>query len=263
MPKTHYLNETEFITESQRQNITWKPIMGFKTYEISDKDLKIKCDGEMLQVSVIKREGGRIRYVSATPISRGKGYKSITLNGKVFRLHRIRLQTFKGDPPEGKETVRHIDGKSDNNDIDNLAWGTSEEQGQDNRLHGTSRGENNPSAKRSENEVVAIYILAHLGLISKANCKEMIGLSYTEVYKIKTGEAWANVINDNIRRWIQIAIEQMAKNEIIQKDNAVLRANENASMILKKKKSVVKSEIKGLLSRIESLKFGFDDEETQ
>ena len=91
----------------------------------------------------------------------------------------------------------------------------------------------------------------------------MIGLSYTEVYKIKTGEAWANVINDNIRRWIQIAIEQMAKNEIIQKDNAVLRANENASMILKKKKSVVKSEIKGLLSRIESLKFGFDDEETQ
>lgn len=53
-----------------------------------------------------------------------KGYASVTLHGKAYRLHRIILEAFRGPCPEGMEGCHGPDPTRTNNAIDNLRWDT-------------------------------------------------------------------------------------------------------------------------------------------
>jgi hypothetical protein len=69
------------------------------------------------------------------------GYPVVNLchDGKqvTVYIHVLVLNTFIGECPLGME-CRHLDGNPMNNQLDNLQWGTSKENGEDRVEHGTS-----------------------------------------------------------------------------------------------------------------------------
>lgn len=67
---------------------------------------------------------------------REDGYVICGINKKTYRVHRLVLETFVGDCPEGMD-ARHLVNDKLNNSIDNLKWGTRQEQIADMKAAGT------------------------------------------------------------------------------------------------------------------------------
>jgi len=64
-------------------------------------------------------------------------YPRVSLGrGKGRYVHRLILEVFVGPCPDGME-CRHLDGNPQNNRLDNLAWGTPEENCEDREKHRT------------------------------------------------------------------------------------------------------------------------------
>ncbi len=91
----------------------------------------------------VRQEGARRRGTWPGRILRPdtvKGYLQVTLykNGEKRRekVHRLVLLAFRGPQPEGCEG-RHLDGVRRNCHLDNLAWGTKEQNAADKAAHGT------------------------------------------------------------------------------------------------------------------------------
>lgn len=105
----------------------WMPIRGYEgLYEVSSLG-RIKS----LERPVYRKSDGS--FIRMTPeIIRTPnimaGYHCICLiknaQHKVFRIHRIVLETFAGDAPTSEHQVNHIDGNKANNSIGNLEWVT-------------------------------------------------------------------------------------------------------------------------------------------
>lgn len=83
----------------------------------------------------------------------------------LFRVNRVSstrsvgslvLETFVSSRPEGLE-CRHLDGNPLNNNLDNLAWGTRQENVADRVIHGTNlRGERNGNSKLTDRQAAEI-----------------------------------------------------------------------------------------------------------
>jgi len=76
-------------------------------------------------------------------------------------VHRLVLETYVGNRPENME-CRHLDGNKENNNLNNLKWGTRSENQQDAVRHGThpgfkSKGENCGTSKLKEQDVRLIF----------------------------------------------------------------------------------------------------------
>ena len=69
------------------------------------------------------------------------GYRHVSIrhNGtyKMTAIHRLLLLAFRGQPEPHQTCVRHLDGNPANNSLDNLAWGTPDENDKDKDRHGT------------------------------------------------------------------------------------------------------------------------------
>lgn len=85
------------------------------------------------------------------------GYLRVCLVRKRYTfVHRLVLEAFRGPCPAG-EVCRHLDGDPSNNRLDNLKWGTPQENAHDRIRHGTSlRGERHSLAKLTEDLVKRI-----------------------------------------------------------------------------------------------------------
>lgn len=95
----------------------WLPVVGYEgLYEVSDQ--------------------GRVRRVPSvlklTPDGAGRLQVGLSKNGvsKTRRVHHLVAEAFIGPRPEGLET-RHLDDNSGNNQVSNLAYGTTAENRQD------------------------------------------------------------------------------------------------------------------------------------
>lgn len=115
----------------------WTAIPGYEGfYEISNLD-RVRSVARMVRV-----RGGGLRR-SKAKIKKGfvtKGeYISYGLwkEGKerVLYLHQLKLMAYVGPCPEGME-CRHLDGNAKNNNLSNLAWGTRDDNVEDQKLHG-------------------------------------------------------------------------------------------------------------------------------
>jgi len=98
----------------------WKPISGCSDYMVSDQ--------------------GRICRLRKTPPKSRNGYHTVRIKKDdgtltTISVHRTVLETFKCPCPPGLES-RHLDGDKGNNCLDNLEWGTWEENHADAILHG-------------------------------------------------------------------------------------------------------------------------------
>lgn len=100
-------------------------------------------------------------------------------------VHRLVCEAFNGPAPEGKPTVRHLDGNPANNHISNLAWGSWQEQIEDKKRHGTwLEGVQAPWSKLSEQEVQEIRDLCRYKAFPQRVVAALYGVSQQQISKI-------------------------------------------------------------------------------
>ena len=108
----------------------WKPVPGYEGfYEVSSLG-RIRGVDRM-----IMRKDGKKYPVKGAILSPKKrrydGYLEITLRReghmKTFKIHRLVMLTFVGEPPEGKYEVDHKDGDPENNRLSNLEYVSKKE----------------------------------------------------------------------------------------------------------------------------------------
>lgn len=79
----------------------------------------------------------------------GRGYRTVCLipGRKIVYVHRLVLTGWRGACPEGMDT-RHLNGNRSDNRLENLAWGTRDEQESDQKRHGTKpMGDSHPNSR--------------------------------------------------------------------------------------------------------------------
>ena len=105
----------------------YRTIPGFPDYQVSN----------LGNVRSLKRKKPRL----LKPWTTAQGYKQVRLylntdTSVYLKVHYLVLKTFLGERPEG-HCVRHLDGDRTNNELSNLAYGTSEANWNDRIDHDT------------------------------------------------------------------------------------------------------------------------------
>lgn len=167
----------------------WKFVIGFKGfYEVSNI-------GRVRSVKrSITRSNGRKMTVLArillSPLD-GHGYPHVCLHRRgrswSVRVHILVARAFLGKPPAGKE-VRHLNGDRADPRLRNLRYGRPDENGADKVAHGNStRGEKNPNAVLTQEQVIAIR--ASDG--TNAAIAAAYGVSPTQISFIRNEKSWS------------------------------------------------------------------------
>jgi hypothetical protein len=165
----------------EARTMEWRAIQEFPDYQVSD----------MGQVRSLKC--GRTKILRQTVNT--QGYLKVRLgntNGyRTCRIHRLVLESFSERPPNSV-LCRHLDGNKRNNQLDNLRWGTREENASDNvRLQECRRGSRHGMSKLTEADVVNIR-----RLYPAVKCRalaQQYGVDYCAIHKIVTNQAWKHV----------------------------------------------------------------------
>ena len=141
-----------------------KVVAGFPAYTISNLGILRKGE-KIIKGSTIAGRGWIQVHL------RKPGYQRYT------KMHTLVLEAFVGPRPPNME-CRHLDGVRTNNRLDNLKWGTDQENADDRKLHGSDpRGEQKKNAiltevivldarKRAANGETAVSIAKELGVSS-------------------------------------------------------------------------------------------------
>lgn len=117
-------------------SIEYRPIENFPGYRVGS-------DGSVWIAWRTCRAGRRLtdRWKLMKQGVNAKGYCRVNLTPpdggkyKTFRVHRLVLTAFVGPCPDGME-CRHLNGCKTDNRVENLAWGTPEQNVDDNRNNG-------------------------------------------------------------------------------------------------------------------------------
>ena len=149
LPTRAHENDAGLDSNTKNSIEVWKQIAGYEgKYEVSNQG-RVKS----LDRIVYGKDGRRMvvkgRYLSQSPMK--IGYVSASLwknNVEDQRLvHSLVLEAFVGPRPNGME-VRHLDGKRNNNRLENLRWGTSSQNELDKQLHGRDYNLNKTHCKQ-------------------------------------------------------------------------------------------------------------------
>ncbi|MCC6419530.1 MAG: HNH endonuclease [Gemmataceae bacterium] len=130
-----------------------------------------------LGLSQRKRQG----YITACFRQGGKNH--------IRYVHRLVLEAFIGPCPDGMES-RHMNGNPHDNRLENLCWGTRQQNIEDKCRHGTIlRGSDVPLAKLQERDIPIIVRLYQDG-ISGAIIGRAFGVSGGTIRDIASGKHW-------------------------------------------------------------------------
>jgi hypothetical protein len=155
----------------------------------------VDADGRIW--SVFFRWRGRCPH-GLTPVTDGYGYHKVRfalLGGgrRKVSVHRVVCRAFHGEPPAGREQVRHLDGNKTNNRADNLAWGSAAENGADKVALGEcAMGSDNGASVLTEWEVMIVKELAARGFEAR-ELSRLFGVNKSTVVAILAGERWKHV----------------------------------------------------------------------
>jgi hypothetical protein len=121
----------------------WRPVPGREGYEVSSFGRVRSLD------RAITHSDGRSTLRKGRLLKQrtvGKGYQRVQLRpgNEAWRVHRMVLLAFLGEPPEGYGLACHLDGNPSNNLLENLYWGSASDNMQDRIRHGT-----NPNAAKT------------------------------------------------------------------------------------------------------------------
>lgn len=125
----------------QERKDEWRAILGFEgTYEVSRK-------GEVRSLTRTLADGRTFKGRLLKPWRSNTGYLLVTLPGGVKKkVHRLVAEAFIPNP-DHMPFVLHADGSRDNNEAENLRWGTNSDNLHDAIVHGTYR---NVAAEKPE-----------------------------------------------------------------------------------------------------------------
>jgi len=181
-----------FFRNNSMEN--WKPIKGFEgLYDISDfgniRGYRKAINGKQMLFTTPQQP--------ITPCNDKNGYKIVRLwkDKKPYskRVHRLALETFIGECPNGMECC-HKDNNKENNKLHNLTWDTHRNNqvrdGGGRSIIG--KGEDNPMAKLSLLQVVKIKELAKKGL-KRQSISHILNIKIDTVGRIIRGERWGHV----------------------------------------------------------------------
>jgi hypothetical protein len=120
-----------------------------------------------------------------------KQYSTVYLGaGNRWDVHRLVYTCFKGQIPDGHD-VRHLDGNSYNNFLNNLAVGTRKENMQDAVRHGTTcKGSKNSRSKIDEFTALEIRNLCDSKTITMTSIAKRYGVSLECVSQIYRRKRW-------------------------------------------------------------------------
>lgn len=111
---------------------------------------------------------------------------------KKFFIHRLMLETFVGPCPVGMEACHINDDPSDNR-LENLYWGTREENNKDKIRNGkTAKGEKNGQSKLSTYQVLMIKYMQHLKIPLRKVAK-MFNVNRKVIWNIIHEKSWSHV----------------------------------------------------------------------
>jgi len=162
---------------------TWKEVPGYQGYSASNIG-RIRGPGK-------GKNGDRMM----NPMKSVDGYLYIftqrpNVPKKLF-IHRAVLMAFVGPCPLGCESMHYPDANTENNRIDNLKWGTRQEQRADEIRRGKRIGESATSAKLTTNDVIAIRSLR--GKISARKLSKQYAVSHTTILAAMNGDHWGHI----------------------------------------------------------------------
>ena len=132
-----------------------------------------------------------VKYLK--PIKKNTGYLYVFLynnNGtKKHYIHLLVLNAFRGKKTNGYES-RHLDGNNQNNNINNLEWGTKKDNANDKRKHGTMPIPH--ESKFTKLKPKNIPVIRELCQQGYSYCKvgRLFGTSHTTIKKIICGQRW-------------------------------------------------------------------------
>lgn len=127
------------------------------------------------------------------------GYRRVSLCRygirKHFLVHHLVLLAFVGPRPEGTECC-HRDGNHSNNCLENLYWGTHEQNLMDSmRLGSIPRGDDHWNAKLTTEIVIRIKQMLAMNM-KKSDIARRLGLTWDNVDHVAQGRAWRHVVFD-------------------------------------------------------------------
>ena len=138
--------------------------------------------GDLISIRPIKAAFRRHRY--KTFCCGVAGQKRTVL------LHRAICLAWIG-PPKPRQQARHLDGKRKRNRLDNLAWGTSKQNGEDKANHGTAKGECSATHKLSDELVRKIRREIKRETSTYLGMK--YGLSRSTIHRAASGRTWSHL----------------------------------------------------------------------
>lgn len=155
------------------------------------------------------------------------GYMKVQMSGgeglKARFVHRLVLLAFVGPPPEGHECCHGNHDRADNR-IENLRWGTRQENIGDQVKRGTHTrkvGEENGRAKLTEQDIVTIRSLHHR--LTMAAMSQMFGVSNYAIQDVIYRRKWCHVAAQE-----QAAVEQHLTTHVRGERCAASRLTETA-----------------------------------
>jgi len=170
------------------KGIEWRRIPEYPKYFISRQ-------GEVINAG---RKNGRISKIAIC--KNGRGYNHVGLycknnalkvHKKTCLLHQLVLTTYIGPCPAGMQ-ARHLDGNPENNNLINLAWGTSKENAQDRERHGrTRRGDSHGNAILCERDIHNILKEYTSKSAQTISCE--YGVSLVAIKHIVQGRLWRHI----------------------------------------------------------------------
>ena len=176
-------------------NEIWKPVKGYEgLYEVSNEGRVRSLDRVITSLPCSYRVAQTRRFrgkLKATRLN-NYGYELVTLSAnkkaKTFSLHRLVLEAFVGECPDGMEAC-HYDDNPTNNHLSNLRWDTHYNNCQE---RDSPKGQANGNSILTDNQVREIkWALSHS--FSNKEIANTYGVGRANINRIANNHSWSHI----------------------------------------------------------------------